>query len=175
MSQEITIRDATAADMPAISAIYSYHVLHGTGSFETVPPSEEEMKKRWQEVLARPAPYLVACDASGKVLGYCYAGYYNRRAAYARTVEDSIYVSNAARGQGIGSQLFAALIERCRQAGFAKMLSVIGDSQNAGSIGLHRKFGCREVGVVHECGEKFGRLLDVVFMELDLQKTGATK
>ena len=58
MSQEITIRDATAADMPAITAIYSYHVLHGTGSFETVPPSEEEMKKRWQ---ARASGSLFGC------------------------------------------------------------------------------------------------------------------
>lgn len=170
MPVTVTVRDACEGDFPAITAIYAYHVLHGTGSFEIDPPNEEEMKRRWKDVVARPAPYLVAVDQDGTVLGYCYAGYYNRREAYARSFEDSVYVSQNARGQGVGTLLMEKLLERCRALGFAKMISVIGDSENLASIHLHRKIGCREVGVVHECGEKFGRLLDIVLMELDLNR-----
>lgn len=174
MAVTITVRDAREEDFSAITKIYAYHVRNGTGSFEIDPPDEREMKRRWREVVARPAPYLVAHNEVGTVMGYCYAGYYNRREAYARSFEDSVYVAQSARGHGVGTLLMEKLLERCRDLGFAKMISVIGDSQNVASIGLHRKIGCREVGVVHECGEKFGRLLDIVIMELDLNK-GKTK
>lgn len=162
------VRPATREDLPAIQAIYAHHVLHGTGTFEVVPPSLEEITARWEKVLARGQPWLVACDAAGAVLGYAYAGPFRERAAYARTVEDSVYVSASAAGRGLGRALLGALIDASRAAGAAQMLAVIGDSGNAASLALHRAMGFTDAGLLREVGEKFGRVLDVVILQRSL-------
>ncbi|WP_046861801.1 GNAT family N-acetyltransferase [Microvirga massiliensis] len=160
----LTIRPSRDDDLPAVTAIYADAVLHGTASFKLTPPSEDEMTRRRAVLLDSGYPFLVAeCD--GAVAGYAYAGAYRSRPAYRSTVEDSIYVAREARRQGVGAALLPALIAACEQLDFRTMIAVIGDSNSAGSIGLHRRCGFREVGILEGVGYKHGRWLDSVLMQ----------
>ena len=161
------IRPSRDEDLPAICAIYDHHVLHATGTFETVPPTEAEMAARRADVLAKGLPYLVVEDA-GQVLGFAYCQWFKPRPAYRFSAEDSIYLHPDARGRGLGRQLLAALIEQAQQAGLRKLIAVIGDSANAASIGVHRSQGFEAAGVIRSCGWKFDRWLDIVLMEKTL-------
>jgi len=163
----LTLRPSTEADLPAIQAIYAHAVDHGTGTFETDVPTLEEMGRRRAEVLGRNLPWLVA-ERGGEVLGYAYANYFRPRLAYRFCVEDSIYLAPAAQGQGVGRLLLAELIGRCEAAGARQMLAVIGDADNAGSIGVHTALGFQQTGVLKSAGWKFGRWLDVVLMQRTL-------
>ena len=163
----LLIRPSQDADLPAIQAIYEHAVLHGTGTFETDVPDVAEMSRRRAEVLSRGLPYLVAVRGE-QVLGYAYANYFRPRMAYRFCVEDSIYLAPAAQGQGMGRLLLAELIARCERAGARQMLAVIGDSQNHGSVGVHRALGFEPTGLLKSSGWKFGRWLDVVLMQRQL-------
>ncbi|MDO8278509.1 MAG: N-acetyltransferase family protein [Burkholderiaceae bacterium] len=159
-----SIRSSQDADLPAIAAIYAHHVRHGTGTFEIDPPSLADMMARRAEVLARGLPWLVA-ELDGRVVGYAYCNWFKPRPAYRFSAEDSIYLDPAAHGRGLGRALLAALLEQAQAAGVRKMIAVIGDSANAGSIGVHQALGFAQVGVLASCGWKFGRWLDVVLMD----------
>lgn len=159
-----TIRPSRDADLPAITSIYAHHVQHGTGTFELEPPSPADMAARRAEVLARGLPWLVL-EEQGEVLGYAYCNWFKPRPAYRFSAEDSIYLAESARGRGLGQQLLAELSRQAEQAGVRKLIAVIGDSGNAGSIGVHRRAGFEHVGIIRSCGWKFGRWLDIVLME----------
>ena len=161
------LRPAEAGDIAAIQAIYAHHVLHGLGTFEEVPPSQDEMAQRCAAVLDRGLPWLVA-DRDGEVVAYAYAGPFRTRAAYRFTVEDSIYVAEAARGQGIGKALLEAVLAECEGLGLRQMVGVIGDSGNEASIALHRACGFELKAIVPAVGWKFGRWVDVVWMQRSL-------
>ena len=161
------IRPATREDAPALQAIYGHHVAHGFGSFEEAPPTVEDMAERWAAIIARGLPYLVA-EVDGAVAGLAYAGPYRPRSAYRFSVEDSVYVAPGFQGQGVGKVLLTAVIEACEAKGLRRMLAFIGDSGNAGSIGVHRSCGFRHTGVLEKVGFKAGRWLDVMVMERDL-------
>jgi phosphinothricin acetyltransferase len=163
----VTIRDATPADIPAIQAIYAHHVLHGLASFEEAAPSVEEMRSRYEAIAVDGKPYLVA-EIDCRVVGYGYASAYRTRSAYRYTLENSIYIDERTRGQGVGTALLDALISRCRKGPWRQMLAVIGDSANAASIGVHRKAGFRQVGLFEKVGYKHGRWVDSVVMQLEL-------
>ena len=120
------IRNATEADIPEIQSIYAHHVLYGTGTFEEVPPSVEDMAGRFQAIAERGWSWLVAVDATG-VLGYAYFAQFRDRSAYRFTAEDSIYVREDVRGQGVGKALVAHLVDAASRAGFRQMIAVIGD------------------------------------------------
>ena len=167
------IRAATADDMAAIQAIYEHHVLHGLGTFETEPPGVDEMKRRHAQITGDGFPYLVAVDGP-RVLGYAYANHFRARAAYRNTVEDSIYVDAEAVGRGVGKALLFALIESCTKLGLRQMLAVIGDSGNAGSIGVHGACGFEHTGVMKAVGHKFDRWVDVVIMQRALGAGAST-
>lgn len=158
------IRPAREADLGEIQAIYAHHVLHGTGTFEEEPPDEAEMRRRLAKGEADGYCWLVAADETG-VLGFAYYGAFRERTAYRRTVEDSIYVREDVRGQGVGKELVARLIEEATRAGFRQMLALIGDSDNVASIGMHASLGFKRTGVLRATGAKFGRVLDVVIMQ----------
>ena len=160
----IEIRPATEADIPEVQSIYAHHVLTGTGTFEEEPPSVEEMLERFRKVVDHGWDWLVAVDASG-VLGYAYYTQFRDRFAYRFTVENSIYVREDVRGQGVGKALVVRLIEDATAQGFRQMIAVIGDSENAGSIGVHATLGFQMAGTLRAAGMKFGRWLDVVTMQ----------
>ena len=163
------VRPATPADLPEIQSIYAYHVLHGTGTFEEVPPSVEEITERFEKVTAHGWSWLVATDATG-VLGYAYYTTFRDRSAYRFCVEDSVYVREDVRGQGVGKALVARLIQDATAAGMRQMIAVIGDSENVGSIGVHASLGFHMVGTMRAIGVKFGRWLDVVSMQRALNR-----
>lgn len=158
------IRTARDEDMSAITAIYAHHVLHGTGTFEEEPPTLEAMMQRHAAVLANALPWLVA-EREDSILGYCYAQTYHPRSAWRFTLEDAIYVAADGQRCGAGRALLGELITRCTGLGYRQMIAVIGDSANAGSIGLHRTCGFAHAGVLKDVGLKFGRTLDVVLMQ----------
>jgi phosphinothricin acetyltransferase len=158
------VRAATDADAEALAAIYGHHVLHGFGTFEEIPPSPQEMERRRAAIAERGLPYLVAEDA-GLVLGFAYAGPFRPRAAYRYTVEDSVYVAPDAVGRGVGRTVLSAALTACEALGLRQVVAVIGDSQNAGSIGLHRALGFQPAGVGKSFGFKHGRWVDIVWMQ----------
>lgn len=166
------IRPSADTDVPAMQAIYAHAVLHGTGSFELEPPSPEELARRRAEVLAKGLPWLAA-ERGGQLLGYAYATPFRPRLAYRYALENSVYVHDGARGQGVGRLLLAELIARCTAWGGRQMLAVIGDSGNAGSIALHRSLGFEPAGRFANVGRKFDRWLDIVLMQRALG-AGAT-
>jgi phosphinothricin acetyltransferase len=163
----LLIRAATAADIPAITAIYDHAVRHGTASFELDPPDAAEMARRRQTLADAGFPYLVA-EADGAVAGYAYAGPYRPRPAYRWSVEDSVYVAPALQRRGLGRTLLARLVAEAEQRGFRQMIAVIGDSAQTPSIEMHRAAGFRLIGTIENVGHKFDRWLDTVLMQREL-------
>ena len=161
------IRPATPDDVAAIASIYGHHALHGTGTFEEEAPSVEDMADRLATVRARGWPWLVA-ERDGQIVGYAYAAQFRDRAAYRFAAEDSIYIHPEYMGAGIGKALLDALLPASAAAGFQRMFAVIGDSANSGSIRLHERTGFDHCGKLDKAGFKFGRYLDVVFMQREI-------
>lgn len=158
------IRPSRDSDLAAITAIYTHHVLHGTGTFETTPPTEQDMASRRADVLSKGLPYLVIETANG-VLGFAYCNWFKPRPAYRFSAEDSIYLAPAAAGKGLGRLLLEELMAQAERAGVRKLIAVIGDSSNLGSVGVHKACGFQPVGVLANSGWKFERWLDVVLMD----------
>ncbi len=163
----LLIRPSVDADIDAIAAIYGASVVNDTASWEYEAPSVEEVAQRRRDILAKGFPYLVA-ELEGRahegVLGYCYASSYRSRIGYRFVVEDSVYVHQDARGQGIAKKLLTTLIEACTQQGYRHMIAVIGDSENVASIKLHERCGFEHVATFKNIGYKFERELDSVQM-----------
>ena len=167
------IRPTTEADLPAITAIYEHAVRHGTATFELEPPDLTEMTRRYRALMDGGYPYFVAMS-DGRVAGYAYAGAYRPRPAYRFTVENSIYLDPSFHRRGIGLVLLEKLIVACEARGFRQMIAVIGDSANAGSIGVHTRCGFKMIGTHPSVGLKFGRWLDTVMMQRDLGEGSST-
>jgi L-amino acid N-acyltransferase YncA len=161
------IRPAVAADLAAITDIYGHAVRYGTATFELIPPDLTEMTRRFGALMDGGFPYLVA-SLEGNVVGYAYAGAYRPRPAYRFTVENSLYLQPAIHRRGIGLQLLQSLIAESETRGYRQMIAVIGDSANAGSIGVHSRTGFRLIGTHPDVGFKFGRWLDTVMMQRPL-------
>jgi L-amino acid N-acyltransferase YncA len=158
------IRACAASDIDAVQAIYAHHVRTGLGTFEEEPPSADEMHIRFDALVTRNFPFLVA-EIDERIAGYAYAGPFRPRAAYRHTCESSVYVAADMQRRGIGHALMRRLIAICQGLGQRQMLAVIGDSGNLASIGLHGAIGFHTVGVFKEVGFKFGRWVDVVLMQ----------
>jgi len=169
----LLIRPAAPADLPAVTAVYGWNVLNGTGTFELEAPDLAEMTRRHADVTGKGLPWLVA-ERAGQVLGYAYANHFRPRPAYRFCLEDSIYLLPEVQGQGAGRLLLAELMARCEAAGTRQMLAVIGDSANLASIGVHRALGFEQVGLLKSSGWKFERWLDVVIMQKSLGPGDAT-
>lgn len=150
--------------MKAITAIYAHHVLHGTGTFETIPPTCLEMVARRSDVRGKGLPYLLVQDAES-ILGFAYCNWFKPRPAFRYSAEDSIYLAPKALGRGLGRLLLEELTTQAQRAGVRKLIAVIGDSANHGSINLHRTCGFKDAGILTACGWKFDRWLDVVLMD----------
>ena len=163
----VCLRDAAFDDVPAITAIYTESVAHGTASWEYEPPNMHEMQSRMQKVIEAGYPYIVA-EVDGEVLGYSYASTYRPRIGYRFVCEDSVYVDRSLQGRGIGKKLLGEVIRRCAAQGLKQMIAVIGDSENHASIGLHKSLGFSQVALLPKIGYKFDRWLDSVMMQRDL-------
>lgn len=163
-SSAAIVRPSVDADLAAVTRIYAHHVLNGTGTFETSPPSEDEMRTRRADVLGKNLPWLVL-EVNGQVMGFAYGNWFKPRPAYRFSAEDSIYLAPGSAGMGLGRTLLAEFCIQAEAAGVRKLIAVIGDSANAGSIGVHRSAGFTQVGVLKSCGWKFDQWLDVVLME----------
>ncbi len=159
----VTVRDATDADLPAILAIYNDAVVNTTAIWNDVVVDLVNRRAWFDTRLAQGYPVLVAAE-EGAVLGYASFGDFRAFDGYRFTVEDSVYVAEAARGRGVASLLLAALIERAQALGKHVMVAgIAGD--NAVSIRLHARHGFVETARMSEVGIKFGRWLDLVFMQ----------
>lgn len=158
------IRPSRDEDIAAITAIYAHHVLHGTGTFETEPPSVADMTTRRADVLSKGLPYLVA-EQDCKIVGFAYGNWFKPRPAYRYSVEDSIYLAPDLHRKGLGRALLAELLARCEAAGIRKVMAIVGDSANAGSVGVHKALGFTQIGIIASCGWKFGAWRDIVIME----------
>jgi L-amino acid N-acyltransferase YncA len=173
----LIIRPSTDADLSAITSIYAHHVLTGTGTFEVDPPSLDDMRGRRADVLSKGLPWLVVTTkekGDETVIGYAYCNWFKPRPAYRFSAEDSIYLSPEAAGKGVGRTLLAELMAQAQQAGVRKLIAVIGDSANAGSIAVHASAGFQPVGVLKSCGWKFDKWLDVVLMDKFLGQADET-
>lgn len=170
----IKIRPSTEADVAAITTIYQHHVEHGTGTFEITPPTPEDMANRRQDVLSKNLPYLIL-EEDSMVIGFAYCNWFKPRPAYRFSAEDSIYLAPSATGRGLGKLLLTELMAQAERAGVRKLIAVIGDSANRGSIGVHQVCGFTHVGVLSACGWKFERWLDVVLMERALGLGASTQ
>ncbi len=164
---DMNIRNASENDLLQVQSIYAYHVLHGTGSFETIPPSLEEIKSRFKGNQASKFRWVVAEDGN-RIMGYGYFAPFRERPAYNKTVEDSVYVREDVRGQGVGKALVNCLLSLAKEEGFSQMLSLIGDSENTASIGVHASLGFQHCGTMRKVGYKLNRWLDVVIMQKQL-------
>jgi len=165
---EYSINEATADQIADMCDVYAHHVQYGTGSFEEVPPTVDEIRQRWQQRESRNQPTLVAYTGR-QFAGFAYAASHKERSAYRFTVEDSIYIAPAFMGQGVGSVLLENLMALCTERGFRQMIAVIGDSANLGSIRVHESCGFRQVGMARDIGYKFDRWLDIVYMQRSLR------
>jgi phosphinothricin acetyltransferase len=162
-----SIRNATTADLPAITDIYRDAVLNGTASYEITPPDLTEMTGRHAAIAEKNYPYIVAETADGTLLGYAYASAFRTRPAYRWLVEDSIYLAPAARGQGTGKALLKELLIRCEVLGFRQMVAVIGGASPA-SVAVHKSLGFEMTGTLKGTGFKHGKWLDTVLMQIAL-------
>ncbi|TRW17586.1 GNAT family N-acetyltransferase [Glacieibacterium frigidum] len=160
------VREARPDDAAGIAAIYAPHVLTGTATFEIDPPGAETMAARVAAVQASGWPWLVA-EGDG-LLGWASACQFRERAAYRFTGEVSIYLRADVLRRGIGGALLTALVARAEAAGARQLVAVIGDSANAASIGLHAAHGFVHAGTLRGVGHKFGRALNVVYMQRSL-------
>lgn len=165
---DLVIREALPDDAQAIAALYVWHVLNGRASFEEIPPTVDEMRKRIKIVRDSGLPWLVALWR-GTIVGYCYATFYRPRPAYRYTLEESIYVEAGMGGHGIGSALLSQLIEKCEQGPWRQILAIIGDGHsNVGSIAIHKKFGFSVAGQLRSVGYKMGDWRDTLIMQRPL-------
>lgn len=164
MPDALRIRDAAAADADAIAAIYAHEVEHGIATFEEVPPSAQDMLGRMTNIQRQGLPYLVA-ERAGKVLGYAYVAQFHARAAYRYTLENTVYIDHAAHRQGVARALLTELLARAEALGCRQMLAVITHVPDSASIALHASLGFRMLGAAEAIGYKFGRWLDVAYMQ----------
>ena len=161
------IRDAQARDVPGITLIYNDAVEHTTAIWNEELVDDANRSAWLADRLGAGFPVLIAADSDGAVLGYATYGPWRPHDGFRHTVEHSVYVRNDQRGKGLGPQLMAALIERARIGGKYVMVAAI-ESGNQASIRLHERLGFITTGQMPQVGIKFGRWLDLTFMQLAL-------
>lgn len=163
------IRDATEADLPDVREIYNHYVRNSTVTFDERPQTLAQMRSKFRHTQKLGHPFLVAVSPSGQVLGYATVAPWKQKAAYRRTVENSIYLRAASTGKGLGTALMAELLARSKAAGIKEVIAVIADRGAEASIAMHEGFGFREVGRMGRVGFKFGRWLGTVLMQKSLK------
>lgn len=159
------IRRVRIQDAADIVEIYNRYIADTTVTFEIEPISVCEMQKRISDI-ASSFPYFVYED-EGRVAGYAYVHRWKERAAYAHTLETTVYLNPDIRHSGIGTALMQHIINECRTQGYKVLIACI-TAENSDSLEFHRHLGFTQASLFHNVGEKFGRFLDVIDMELQL-------
>ena len=158
------IRPATPSDLPGILEIYNDAVLNTTASYDYEPRTLEHRIAWFEDHVKNSYPVFVAVNEMGRVAGWSALNRFHDRLGYRFTAENSVYVAADQRGKGIGTMLMPPLVEAARTRGLHAILALI-DAENESSIRLHARFGFERVALLKQVGFKFGRWLDVVFME----------
>lgn len=172
---DFELRDAKETDITSITAIYAHHVEHGLASFEEIPPNANEMLRRFQLTIGKNQPYYVVEHVeSSEIVGYCYAGSFRDRNAYRFTLESTLYLKPGFEGCGLGGRMLDKLVDEGQKRGFRQIIGVIGDSENAGSIGVHKSRGFTMIGTLEGTGFKHGRWVDTVLMQRSLGDGNST-
>jgi L-amino acid N-acyltransferase len=160
------IRDATTADVPAIMAIYNYYVLHSTCTYQLEPETLDQ-RQAWFDLHVRDNYPVVVAETSGQVIGWGSLSRFHARAGYNPTVEASIYIDHEFHRRGLGRIFLQHLIDRARTAGFHTIIGGASGDQLA-SIALQESLGFERVAHLKEVGQKFGKRLDVIYLQLML-------
>ena len=163
----VIIRNANVEDLPQILEIVNHAILHTTSNYLYEVQTLENQLQWFEEKKSKQFPIIVA-DYNGTALGFGTYGTFREKIGYRFTVEHSVYVASEFIGKGIGKQLLLALIVLAKEEGYHTMIGGI-DAANTGSIDFHRKFGFVETGIIKEVGFKFGKWLDLQFMQLILK------
>jgi L-amino acid N-acyltransferase YncA len=161
------VRQATAADLEQVAAIYAHYVTTSLFTFDEDPPPPGYWQQRLADLTGRNLPFLVA-ETDAEVCGYAYAGPWRPRPAYRFTAEDAVYVAPGQAGRGIGSALLKALLPRCADAGIRQVIAVIADSGSDASQALHSRFGFTHAGRLTRVGRKHDRWIDTILMQREL-------
>ena len=167
MGEEFIVRAAGPADLEPVAAICAHYVTSTVTTFEEVPPTAADWRRRLNDLARRNLPFLVA-EENGTVCGYAYASPWRPKPAYRYTVEDTVYISPAHTGRGLGRALLGALLAGCEQAGARQVIAVIADTGSDASVALHHRLGFTIAGRLRRVGRKHGRWIDTVLMQRDL-------
>jgi phosphinothricin acetyltransferase len=160
----VELRDATAKDLPGLVDLYNHYITHTAITFDLAPITVAS-RRPWFDAHPTDGPHrLLVAVEGGQVLGYATSSRFRDKAAYARSVETSVYCAHTARGRGVGSALYRALFDLLADQPVHRAYAGI-TLPNPASVALHRRFGFHEVGVYREVGFKFDRYHDVVWME----------
>ena len=163
------IRPAREADIPDIREIYNYYVTNSVVTFDEKRWTLGQWREKYDHLTKLGLPFLVAESPSGQVLGYALVAPWSGKSSFRYTVENSIYLGQAAAGKGLGRALLEALIAACEEQGIREIVAVISDKGAEASIALHEKLGFEEVGRMGRVGFKFGRWLGTVYLQKSLK------
>lgn len=165
---EPVIRAALETDLPQVVEIYNYYVQNTVITFDLDKQKLGDWVEKFRWLQGLQLPFLVAVSPSGTLLGFAYVAPWRQKAAYKRTVEDTIYLRPAATGKRIGSQLMSRLIDDSKAAGVKEIVAVISDKGAEASIAMHESFGFKHQGHLGKVGFKFGRWLGTVLLQKSL-------
>ena len=166
--EAIELRAATSEDVMQITEIYNYYVINSVVTFDIEKSTEETWLDKLEYLNGLGLPFIVAQSASGNVLGFAYVAPWRAKAAYRRTVENTIYLRPAAIGKRLGTKLLAELIDRSKAAGVKEIVAVISDKGADTSIALHEAFGFKKQGHLAKVGFKFNRWLGTILLQKSL-------
>ena len=164
-----TIRPVEDRDIPDIREIYNYYVTNSVVTFDEKAWTLAQWREKLAHLRKLQMPFLVAEAPTGQILGYALVQPMSTKSAYRFSVENSIYLGQAAAGKGLGRALLEALIAACEEAGIREMVAVISDKGAEASVALHEKLGFVEVGRMGRVGFKFGRWLGVIHLQKHLK------
>lgn len=167
-NSEPVIRSATEADLPAMVEIYNYYIQNSVVTFDLDSMALQDWADKYKWITELGLPFIVAQSSSGQIIGFAYVAPWRQKAAFKRTVEDSIYLRPAAIGKRVGTKLLGVLLEQAKAAGVKEVVAVISDKGAESSIALHERFGFKHQGHLGKVGFKFGRWLGTVLMQKSL-------
>jgi L-amino acid N-acyltransferase YncA len=167
------VRKCLPEDIKQVVDIYNYYISkpNDLTTFEEVEVTEDQIMERYNNTMTKKFPYIVAVDENNKVVGYAYGSLYGVRVSYRFSAEDSVYLHHDYTGKGIGSLLLGALLLELKAMGMKQVVAVLGIKEdNPASYAIHKKFGFKDVGIFKKIGFKYGKWVDRLHMQVDLDE-----